>query len=143
MKKGVSINRIDSEHETMYCNSMALPWIIRILLAIVALTILVLSLIPDLPPLFEKVRNIDKAEHAAVYMVLGFLVFMSFKIQGKRRFAVFIVTLLVCFSYGLLIEILQTYAGRNKDMMDFGADAVGSIVGSITANFFPYTAKKQ
>ncbi len=73
----------------------------------------------------------DKIEHAGAYFA------MAFWFQGlleRRRFALMIIGLL---SLGALIEVAQGAMGlgRDADVWDFAADAVGVLLAMIPAYF--------
>jgi VanZ family protein len=105
----------------------------RILAAVVAVGILVLSLLPKPPEIPVGIRFSDKIAHFVAYLVLGFLVLTS--ISGRKGnpsalFAVLIVAGL-CVFYGGLIEILQTFTGRQPEFLDLTADLIGAIFGAL------------
>ena len=83
----------------------------------------VLSLLPDPPGTELPFSAADKLEHAAAYAVLALLLQMSL---GKRRdLRNYIGGSLFLAGYGLVLEIIQQYTGRNAEAADFIADAAG------------------
>lgn len=78
----------------------------------------------------------DKLAHAAAYALLGFLFFRLFQTTGIQKSAVLLVTLSALASslYGISDEIHQYFVpSRTADIMDVLADAVGSVLGALTA----------
>jgi VanZ family protein len=101
----------------------------RIAVAIVAPTILVLSLLPDVAgPLGETVG--DKIPHLIAYATLGFFVYVA---TGRAGVAVLVVSVVLCTLYGGAIEILQQYTGRTPEIGDWVADFAGALGGSLAA----------
>ncbi len=100
----------------------------RILTAVVAGSILILSLLPEPPEIPGNVRFADKIAHFAAYAVLAFLLFTSL-FKAKKLRTVMLVTLL-CLLYGGLIEFLQTFTHRQPEIWDLIADAIGAVGGA-------------
>ncbi len=98
----------------------------RVLAAAVTLAILVLSLVPQ-SSAPDPLHN-DKAEHATAYAALGLLAFLA---TGKRSAAVILATIGVCSLYGGLIEIIQPWFGRNRELGDWVADIGGALAGTL------------
>ncbi len=103
-------------------------------LIIIAMSILILSLIPETPDLIET-KNIDKLEHYIAYLILGFLLFINISEEGKNRYISGIVTVTLCVIYGAIIEFLQQYTGRSPEVLDLVSDFAGSLSGTVTALF--------
>lgn len=83
---------------------------------------------PDLPP----VRNIDKVLHAGAYAVLAWLAAWALT-RGRLRSAtggVLVTAWAIAAAYGATDELHQLFVpGRQSDVLDFAADAVGAAVG--------------
>jgi VanZ family protein len=105
----------------------------RILAVIVAVGILILSLLPKLPEIPVGIHFTDKIAHFVAYLVLGLLVLTS--ISGRKRNHSALSTVLIvtglCVFYGGLIEILQTFTGRQPEFLDLTADLIGAIFGAL------------
>ncbi len=106
---------------------------LTVLIAI-ALSILILSLIPRAPQIIEA-KNIDKLEHYLAYLILGFLLFININEESRNRYISGIITVILCVLYGGIIEFLQKYTGRTPDLLDLLADFAGSLSGTATALF--------
>ncbi len=98
----------------------------RVFAAAVTLVILVLSLMPQTPK--PDPLHLDKAEHAAAYAALGLLVFVA---TGKKSAAFVLISVGVCSLYGGLIEIIQPYFGRDRELADWIADICGVLAGTL------------
>ena len=86
-----------------------------------------------------SITYLDKLAHAAAYALLGFLVFRAFQSTGTRKSAVQLVILSALASslYGISDEIHQHFVtSRTADIMDVLADAAGSFLGAVAAQFF-------
>ena len=102
--------------------------ILRILLALAALSILILSLIPMPSHILEEWHFSDKLSHFAAYLVLGFLTFISFKHKSKLK--IFLLAFSASFSFGGLIELLQFLTPRQPELMDLAVNFAGSLAGA-------------
>ena len=105
----------------------------RILTAVVAVGIVVLSLLPEPPEIPGGFQFADKLAHFIAYLALSFLLFASIseeKIAGKARMTVLIVAGL-CILFGGLIEILQMFTGRQPELLDLTADLIGAVCGAV------------
>ena len=106
---------------------------LRILTIIVAASILVLSLVPNHPQIRGGFHLADKIAHFIAYLVLSFLVIVSY-FEGKRgrtALAAFVIVAVSCVLFGGLIEILQRFTGRLPELWDLAADVLGAAVGSL------------
>ena len=106
----------------------------RFLLAVAALSILILSLIPEPPYVMRGIEFFDKLGHFTAYLILGFLVFISFK--GRSRLSLFILAVISSFLYGGLIELLQYLTSRHPELWDLAANFAGSVAGALTGAVF-------
>lgn len=84
----------------------------------------------DLPgfPLY-----LDKVIHFAVYILLAFLVFLSFRKSGVKRY-VFLLSFSFTVLYGITDEIHQLYVpDRDVAIADIIANSAGAFLGSYLA----------
>jgi len=88
-----------------------------------------LSLIPKLPPAIP-ILYIDKIEHFIAYGVLSGLAAYTFRNKRRPLLAAFIV-MLICSAYGGILELLQYYTGRSRELADLIADSIGAIAGAL------------
>ena len=110
---------------------MQIRFVFKILTVIVAVAILILSLIPKPPPV--GVRLGDKTKHLVAYVILSLLLFLATANNLKPKIIVLII--LSCSFYGGVIEILQSFTGRNPEVLDLVFDAIEAICGTIIAIF--------
>jgi VanZ family protein len=103
---------------------------ITFLLAATAVLILMLMPATELP---DTSRFSDKLIHAAVFSVLSFLLYGTFR--GDRIRYGWKILMIFGFSvvYGGLIEYTQQYTGRNSDWYDFLADLIGALITILIA----------
>jgi VanZ family protein len=79
--------------------------------------------------------NSDKIIHAFVYMMLGFLFYVSLRASGARHYVLVAASVLACV-YGISDEIHQYFVpGRYASLGDVIADAVGALAGSLIGGF--------
>ncbi len=108
-----------------------------------ALFILILTGVPG--TYFPKVSTFwdwlspDKAIHIFLFGVQTFLILFALRKQylvGKNRFLSGSIILSITILFALLTEVLQAYVyiGRNGNVYDFIADAVGVGVGLLAYN---------
>jgi VanZ family protein len=78
----------------------------------------------------------DKAAHFGVFFVQSVLLSLLFNFQiRKSYFTIILLSTLMVFVYGGLIEILQAnFFNRQGDIYDLLADVAGGFVGAM---FFP------
>jgi VanZ family protein len=101
--------------------------------------IFVLAHIP-LPQLVYKAGVSDKSIHFVAYLVLTFLLWFAISPNKKvnwRKASVWWVLFVVVW-YGVVDEWLQSYVGRNCDIMDFFIDLAGALAGLILFSFFSF-----
>ncbi len=98
----------------------------RIFAALAVIVILVASLVPAPPR--TGLPYFDKIEHLAAYVVLGFLLFLA---TGKKGAAIVLASVGFCAVYGGLIEIIQPFFGRQRELADWMVDIAGATVGSL------------
>jgi glycopeptide antibiotics resistance protein len=101
-----------------------------------ALLIMILCGIPgrDIPHIsFLEMLSFDKWVHAAIFVVLTLLAVRGFRLQHTsekfNKHAV-VIALLLCISYGGLLEVIQgtLFAERSADIYDFIANSFGCIL---------------
>jgi VanZ family protein len=101
-----------------------------------ALLIFILSSIPGaaFPP--SKLLSYDKLVHAAVYAVLGALVFVAVPRRWSQKTSVLVfLSGGMATVYGFTDEFHQMFVpGRFADLRDVLADAVGGFVGALAAS---------
>lgn len=112
----------------------------KLLFAIIAVSILVLSLIPDTPSGFGRLS--DKANHIIAYGVLACLFIFAFSAKNIHWGFLLIISIGACTLYGGLIEILQQFTHRSPELLDFTADFLGSVAGTLAATGFVFLKKK-
>ena len=112
---------------------MSHRWVRIALLISVALAIMVLSLIPDPLLTFEWMSGADKVQHWIAYTLLGFIVYLTIQSIHGRRILYIALSIFACTMYGGLIEVLQSFTGRNPDPIDFFVNMFGATVGSIAS----------
>lgn len=103
--------------------------IFQVLFVITFVCVTALALMPS-----EKAFSFsakDKVNHLIAYIVLSFLALLGF--QTKRKT---VSTIAVCFGllcYGILIEWIQGFVGRQSSWWDVMANICGIIVGVVSA----------
>jgi len=94
----------------------------------IALTILILSLIPRPPEVIREFALGDKFMHLSAYIALAlsmcFILPSSYS-SIKAIFSVFIISSL----YGAVIEFLQGFTGRTPEGLDLLFDSAGAAIG--------------
>ncbi|MBN2572146.1 MAG: VanZ family protein [Ignavibacteriales bacterium] len=89
----------------------------------------------------------DKVAHLLAYLVLSFFVCLAIWAQEKfqlvsRRY--FFFTLFIVLLYGIFDEIHQSFIpGRSCEFLDWVADAVGAIIGTLLAMFLIVRIKQK
>lgn len=87
---------------------------------------------------FEAWMRPDKIMHVLLYTGLVFLSLRSFMVQYQGQYVRYIYTgvLLISISIGGITELMQKFifVGRNGNVYDFGADAVGCLTGLLIFN---------
>ncbi len=101
--------------------------------------IFILSHIP-IPQLVYKAQVSDKSLHLLSYLILVFLIWFAKSPNKKvnwRKATVWWILFVVVW-YGVFDELLQSYVGRQADVMDFFADLAGVTAGLILFSFFTF-----
>ena len=93
-----------------------------IISAVIAVLIGILSLTPlqSLP----EIPGTDKAHHLIAYLVLALPTSLA-KVRSIKMLAPLYIT------YGGVIELIQPYVNRYGEMLDFGVNTLGVVIGSI------------
>ncbi len=79
-----------------------------------------------------SVSQLDKIVHILLFAVLSFLwtVYLKKKYQGQFKFKKkVILVFFLTVAFGIAMEYVQLYTGRDFDVWDMVADAVGSFTG--------------
>ena len=101
----------------------------------IALSILILSLVPKPPELIREFALGDKIMHLAAYIALafsmGFILPRSFKVN-----TVIIFTIISSSLFGGVIEFLQGFTGRSPELLDLLFDTAGAAIGVLL--YFTY-----
>ncbi|MBI1939132.1 MAG: VanZ family protein [Ignavibacteriales bacterium] len=105
-----------------------------------------LSTIPvDAVPILFEIQ--DKVEHFLAYMVLAVL--LNFTLHFQRRIESvaaksFLFTLIFIFLYAAVDEVHQIFIpGRYCDPLDWIADSLGGVIGTISVRFFLLSVEKN
>lgn len=105
-----------------------------------AAIILFLSLAPSnqMPEInIWALLSFDKAAHMFFYALLALQLIIAFKKQNSvytLKYSAAFSAFLLCFSYGVLTEMLQYYMfdGRSADYLDVIANTLGTIIGCVS-----------
>jgi len=99
---------------------------------LVAIIILVLSLIPINTSVGSGLLDFphaDKVAHFMLYGLLSFILLHELHRNFKGKISIILFTLILCLSYGGMIEIFQSFIdGRSSEAYDLLADFIGSIM---------------
>ncbi|MCP4520079.1 MAG: VanZ family protein [Cytophagales bacterium] len=98
-----------------------------------ALVILILSVVASSTNANIEISLVDKLVHAGMYATLAFFMIVGFLKQRSQRYIHFNairLSIIVCTSYGLLIEVMQSFLQyRTFDLWDLLANTVGTFIG--------------
>lgn len=102
-------------------------WIKRVL--VVTLVLYVCLLVWSTHTSLDEgtLRAYDKLLHLMAYAVLGFVAHLTFLSWKTLREALGTIALVWCF--GAIDELTQPYFGRQADIFDWLADAMGGVIG--------------
>jgi VanZ family protein len=100
-------------------------------LAVMLIAVIALSLTPHPESILGRFSLYDKAEHFAAYVLLSFFATRSI---GRRDALSLAVAIAACAAFGGLIEIIQPYVGRSRELADFLVDLGGAAVGAAIAS---------
>lgn len=108
----------------------------RVLLILWSVFILVVTLLPgeDIPDgFFTSLPYFDKLAHGGLFLVYAFLLrgfFSKYFFSHFSSSKIFLITLLIALTYGILIECIQLFVPhRNFEFSDILADFIGTITG--------------
>lgn len=78
-----------------------------------------------------ELLSFDKFVHASMFFVMSCLWLAFFLKANKLSFVVMISVVLICISYGGLLEIMQAkvFSNRSGDWLDFIANTFGCLMG--------------
>jgi VanZ family protein len=81
-----------------------------------------------------RIPHMDKVAHAGFFFVQSVFLSLLFNFQTKKSyFQIILLSTLVAFLYGGLIEVLQSkFFNRTGDLYDLIADVLGGFVGAMT-----------
>ncbi|MCK5671935.1 MAG: VanZ family protein [Spirochaetales bacterium] len=112
--------------------------VIRVMIFVsIALTILILSLVPKPPEIIREFAFGDKIMHLAAYIALAFSMGYILPVSFTNKAIIFF-TIISSSLFGGLIEILQGFTGRSPELLDLFFDAVGASIGV----YLYFTVKK-
>lgn len=98
-------------------------------------TIFILTSLPS--ESLPSVEISDKLNHFLAFFVLGFFLNLTLKYQTKfpaLKKNILIITIIIASGYGLLDELHQLFVpGRSAEVLDWIADFIGAISGSLLA----------
>jgi VanZ family protein len=81
----------------------------------------------------------DKVNHYIAFFVLGFFLNLTLKYQNRYpvlKKNILLTTIIIAAGYGLLDELHQLFVpGRSAEVLDWIADFIGAISGSILAEY--------
>ena len=101
----------------------------RVLLVVAAVGITVLSLQPDQG---RGPGEWDKLAHALAYAVLAFMLVLAVP-SGPVTVGRVLLLVSLAALYGVVIELVQRYVGRQMDVADMVANAIGAAIGGVPA----------
>lgn len=104
-----------------------------VLFVIVLVAIIVLSFAGSKEMSKVKVPLNDKVAHCFAYICLSFIFSFFLKTFDKSTKFVFIFSFLFCLALGFSIELLQPHFGRSREMLDFVADFLGTLLGVVAS----------
>lgn len=98
---------------------------------IITLTVVCLVKISTPAPKLEVI-GFDKIVHFCLYFGLNLLLITTMiSHKGSAKLSAIISLTLSAILYGVAIEIIQGYVGRDFDLYDIAANSLGAIVASI------------
>lgn len=83
------------------------------------------------PPQMNGVLGWDKAEHFIAYFGLASMAALVIGLRRRLAWAILGVILL-----GGALEIMQYFAGRDAELMDFVANTLGALAGTLAGALF-------
>lgn len=108
-------------------------YVLLILSIVWAIVIFVLCTIPsgDMPEV--RIPHLDKIAHFGIFFVQSVLLSLLFDFHSRKSyFQIILLSTLLAFVYGGLIEILQSkFFNRSGDFYDLIADVLGGFTGAM------------
>ena len=83
------------------------------------------------PPQMSGLLGWDKADHFIAYFGLASMATLVIGRKPRLTWAILAVILL-----GGALEILQAFTGRDPDILDFAANTLGALTGTLTGALF-------
>lgn len=102
---------------------------------IYSLFLLVFTVFTKPPEMMIDFRFVDKLEHFAAFSLFSILFIQAFRNITPNIKAVYIISVIAAFIFGLNIEILQIFTGRQFDLYDLAADLTGGVSGVFIHRF--------
>ena len=98
-----------------------------------AILIFVLCTLPPSDAPRFKIPYLDKVAHFGIFFVQSVLLSLLFNFQTRKSyFQIIILSTLMAFAYGGIIEILQSkFFNRSGDLYDLIADVLGGFLGAM------------
>ena len=120
----------------MYDFDMEKRWKVYLFLFLSIAWAILIFVLCTMPPSGVPKFNIpyfDKIAHFGIFFVQSVLLSLLFNFQTKKSyFQIILLSTLTAFSYGGLIEILQSrFFNRSGDLYDLIADIMGGFFGAI------------
>ncbi len=87
----------------------------------------------SLPEANSKIFGFDKIVHFCFYFGFNALIIITliaYKVKSVKKWL--ILTTLIAILYGVAIEFIQKYVGRDFDIYDIVANSIGAISAAIT-----------
>lgn len=116
------------------------------------LIILLLSALPSSSlklPTGSNIPHLDKIAHLVMYFIFTFLWARVLETHYEKR-KIVLYSLIGCFLYGLLLEILQKmfFTTRDFELLDILSNIGGGIAGiavflSLDVSFYPFRIKRR
>lgn len=101
-----------------------------------ALIILIFSLIPIKYKIFTEFDFFDKLLHTVAYLIFGSLALLFFYHRNYSSITRLLIAIILCTSYGFIIELIQPFTGRNFELADICVNFLGATIGTLLAAFY-------
>lgn len=96
----------------------------------------------DLPAMgwFGRIPHFDKLVHFGFYC--GEVTLLLLLVNPRRQGKIVLVATVILLSG--VIELIQPYFGRSRDLADFAANAAGALTGTLLARYLgPWLTRRQ
>ncbi len=112
---------------------------------IVFIGILLLSTVLSLPIQVQGISFSDKLSHVFAYLVLIVTLLLAFHKNELLRTTNWILLIIFCSLYGILLEYLQysVFPNRYFEWLDAVANVSGALIGSLTFRLWRGVKKKK